>query len=149
MSDAILLALGGNLLDFIQSEKNDEVVKRLFIQECRYNLSLLSLAKWKGADKSFNKYLAQNLKCEVASIMHCKYDNDFFHFTSAQIKKILKFKDPEEKLITDILLQLINKISVLKVIANIPIEMSRYDKSNIDKRISNLNKSLTIIMEII
>lgn len=149
MSDAILLAIGGNILDFIQSEKNDEVLRRLFIQECRYNLSVLSLSKWKDADKSFNKHLARNLKFDVASMMHCKYNNDFFHFTTAQFRKILQFKDIDESISAEVLLQLVNKTSILKFIADIPIEMSRYDKSNIEKRISNLRNLLSLIIQIL
>lgn len=147
MTDAILLATGERFLDFLESKKNDEVLKRLFIQECRYNLSILSLKKWKGSDKFFLKYLIKNLKLEIASVMHCKYKNDFFHFTTSQAKKILNYKDPEEKFLNDTFLQLINKISILKVIAEIPIELYRYDKSNLDKRISNLNELLVVILE--
>ena len=73
MSEALLSSLGSNLVTFIQSSKNNEVIKRLFIQECKYNLSLLSTLEWKGNHKDFSKYIISNLKCEVSSLMLCQY----------------------------------------------------------------------------
>ena len=49
----------------------------------------------------------------------------------------------------DLLVQIVNKIHLLKVIANIPIELAENDNSNLDKRLSNISKTLKLIIEII
>ena len=150
MSEALLSSLGTNLVTFIQSSKNTEVVKRLFIQECKYNLALLSTLDWKGNHKDFSKYIVTNLRSDISSLMLCHFKNDLFNFTKKEILEIIKITDfnsyTEEK---DILMQIVNKILVLKVLANIPENLSIYDKSNFNKRILNLKKSLNLIINII
>ena len=121
MTEVLLSSIGIKLFDYIQSAKNFEVIKRLFIQECKYNISLLLTIDWNGNDKNFSKYLIMNLKSDISSFMLCNYKNDFLIFSKKQLNDFLKINstnsDYQER---EIIIQIVNKILVLKVIADIP-----------------------------
>lgn len=142
--------LGNGLIELLNTTKNIELNKRLFIQECRYNISLLNLTDWKGSNRDFKKYVITNLKTDISTIMLCHHKNDIFKIADMEIKKIfLKDDKSDEPNSNNLFTQIINKISLLKVIANIPENLSKYDKSDLDIRIKNLSKSLTTIIKII
>lgn len=149
MSEALLSFLGDNLITFIQSSKNNEVIKRLFIQECKYNLALLSTLDWKGNHKDFSKYIIVNLKSEISSLMLCHFKNDIFNFTKKELTELLRISSSNPDEGKDIIIQIVNKILILKVLADIPSDLSIYDKSNFNKRILNLKKSLNLIIDIV
>lgn len=150
MFGELLSSLGGNLINFVQSSKNNEVVRRLFIQECQYNLSLLSILDWKWTDEAFPKYIVSNLKSDISTVMLCNYKNDFLNLTVNQFTKFIKSNDlVKESESNDIIIQIVNKILVLKVIAAMPEVLLKNDKSNFQKRISNLRKVLIFIINLI
>jgi hypothetical protein len=150
MSDLIYSILGEKLFDFVKTTKNKEVIKRLFLQESRYNLSLLSILKWKDNNNEMSKYIITHLKNDIANIMLCNYKNDFLQLTAEQLTTFFSIDDlMDEPKPKDLLVQIVNKIHLLKVIANIPIELAENDNSNLDKRLSNLSKTLRLIIEII
>lgn len=149
MYEALLSSLGENLITFIQSSKNNEVIKRLFIQECKYNLALLSTLDWKGNHKDFSKYIIVNLKSDISSLMLCHFKNDIFNFTKKELTELLRISSSNPDEGKDIIIQIVNKILILKVLADIPSDLSIYDKSNFNKRILNLKKSLNSIIDII
>ena len=64
-------------------------------------------------------------------------------------KIFLKDDRGDEPNSSNLFTQIINKISLLKVIVNIPENLSKYDKSDLDIRIKNLTKSLTTVIKII
>jgi hypothetical protein len=150
MSEFIYSILGEKLFDFVKTTKNREVIKRLFLQESRYNLSLLSILNWKDNNKEMSKYIITHLKNDIANIMLYNYKNDIIQLTAKQLTTFFSIDDlmnePKPK---DLLVQIVNKIHLLKVIANIPIELAENDNSNLDKRLSNLSKTLKLIIEII
>jgi len=142
--------LGNGLVDLLNSTKNKELNRRLFIQECRYNLSLLNLTDWKGSSRDFKKYIINNLKTEITTLMLCHHKNDIFQIAENKVNKIfLKDDRGDEPNSSNLFTQIINKISLLKVIVNIPENLSKYDKSDLDIRIKNLTKSLTTVIKII
>ncbi|MCF8342519.1 MAG: hypothetical protein K9I82_16195 [Chitinophagaceae bacterium] len=149
MYEALLSSLGENLITFIQSSKNNEVIKRLFIQECKYNLALLSTLDWKGNHKDFSKYIIVNLKSDISSLMLCHFKNDIFNFTKKELTELLRISSSSPDEGKDIIIQIVNKILILKVLADIPSDLSIYDKSNFNKRILNLKKSLNLIIDIV
>ena len=91
-----------------------------------------------------------NLKNDIANIMLCNYKNDLIQLTAEQLTTFFSIDDlMDEPKPRDLLVQIVNKIHLLKVIANIPIELVENDNSNLDKRLSNLSKTLRLIIEII
>jgi len=123
-----------------------EIQKRLFLKECRFNLSLLSILDWKEENKSElrNKFILPNLETKYSLMMLNFYNTDLFSIIKNNITNILPNDDeriPESK---DIITQIINKIEVLKVIVNLPDELNH---SNTHKRISNLRDSLISIIQ--
>ena len=142
--------LGNGLLELINSSKSKELNKRLFIQECRYNLSLLNITDWEGSSREFKKYIITQLKTEVAVIMLCNYKNAIIPLAEIEVRKIfIKDAKGDEPNSNNLFTQIVNKINLLKVIANIPDNLKEFDKSKIDMRISNLNKALTTIIKLV
>jgi hypothetical protein len=142
--------LGNGLLEFINSSKSKELNKRLFIQECRYNLSLLNITDWEGSSREFKIYIIKQLKTEIAVIMLCNYKNEIISLAEIEIRKIfVKDGKGDEPNSNNLFTQIVNKINLLKVIANIPDNLKEFDKSNIDIRISNLNKALITIIKLL
>ncbi len=76
------------MVDLLNSTKNKKLNKRLFIQECRYNLSLLNLTDWKGSSRDFKKYIINNLKTKITILILCHHKNDIFQIAENKVNKI-------------------------------------------------------------
>jgi hypothetical protein len=123
-----------------------EIQKRLFLKECRFNLSLLSILDWKEENKRelSCKHILPKLETKYSLIMLSFYNSDLFSIVKNNITNLLPNKDEKIPESNDIITQIINKIEVLKVVANLPDELNH---SNIQQRVSNLRDSLIKIIE--
>lgn len=125
----------------LTSMENEEVRKRLFIQECRYNLDLLAILKWKNDTKAMSEYILPKLKTEVAELMLAHFKNDILNRSLDQFNKIFDDNN-EEPEPTDLLTLIINKVKMLKVIAEIPGDLQQENKSKLEVRVANLRTVL-------
>jgi len=136
-----------HLTDKIFSNISDkEIQKRLFLKECRFNLSLLSFLDWKEENKRelSTKYVIPKLETKFSLLILNFYNTDLFSIVKNNITNL--FPNEEEKIpdSNDIITQIVNKIEVLKVISEFPDE---FNHANIHKRISNLRESLLNIIQ--
>ena len=82
--------------------------------------------------------------------MLCNYKNAIIPLAEIEVRKIfIKDAKGDEPNSNNLFTQIVNKINLLKVIANIPDNLKEFDKSKIDMRISNLNKALTTIIKLV
>lgn len=132
--------------ELIKNISHKEIQKRLFLKECRFNLSLLSILDWKEENKRelSAKYVLPKLKTEYALIMLSLYNTDLFSVVKNKINNLLPNDDEKIPDSNDIITQIVNKIEVLKVISDFPEELNH---SNFHKRVSNLRESLIKIIE--
>jgi hypothetical protein len=123
-----------------------EIQKRMFLKECRFNLSLLSILDWKEENKRelSAKYVLPKLETKYSLLMLNFYNADLFSIVKNNITNLLPNVDEKIPDSNDIITQIVNKIEVLKVISDFPDELNH---ANIHKRISNLRESLINIIQ--
>ena len=125
----------------LKVKADKEKRKRLYHQECRFNLALLSILDWKADTKLMSEYIVPKLKSEIATLMLINFKNDFLNITANQLRVIFQREDDEPDA-NDLFTQVINKIELLKIIVNIPEELKKNDRSKLNHRIENLRTSL-------
>jgi hypothetical protein len=113
--------------------KHQDSLKRRLLVECRFNLALLDMANWTGVNEEFKYYIFNHLQTDAAELA--------IEFSSNTIFTPIfnYFKPEEDDGITGVVFsQLIARIKALKIIANIPKELSENNKSLLNVRVKNL-----------
>ena len=80
-----------HLTDKIFSNISDkEIQKRLFLKECRFNLSLLSILDWKEENKRelTTKYVIPKLETKFSLLMLNYYNTDLFSIAKNNITNL-------------------------------------------------------------
>jgi hypothetical protein len=116
-------------------KKHQDSLKRRLLVECRFNLALLDMANWTGVNEEFKYYIFNHLQTDAAELAIEFSSNTIF----TPIFKYFKPENDNEDSITGTLFsQLIARIKALKIIANIPKELSENNKALLTVRVNNL-----------
>ena len=114
-------------------KKHQDSLKRRLLVECRFNLALLDMANWTNVNEEFKYYIFNHLQTDAAELA--------IEFSSNTIFTPIfnYFKPEEDDGITGVVFsQLIARIKALKIIANIPKELSENNRSQLTVRVKNL-----------
>jgi hypothetical protein len=115
--------------------KHEDSLKRRVIVECRVNLALLDMAMWKDVTNQFKYYLIGQLQTEAIELAIESSTENIFSTLNDFISSGDRKKDSGYAYSI-----IISKMKALKVIANIPEELSDDNKSRLNSRIKNLKE---------
>ncbi len=146
MYDSII----GKTLEILEKEvdniKAKERLKKLFILECKYNLSLLDTTKWNDVDDEFKLEICKQLRIDAAISVYTHLDNG--HLIDILKKKIsYKTESTLEQTEDSRISSLIKRIDVLKTIAALPDNIKTQTRTNYNVRIRNLRKLILVILK--
>ena len=117
-------------------KKEDSLKNRLLV-ECRVNLALIDMAMWTDVSNNFKYYLINQLQTDAIELTIEFSSENVFSFLNKKI-----FVDEKSKTKGRVFSLIISKIKALKVIANIPEELSADNKARINARINNLKEQI-------
>jgi hypothetical protein len=144
-----LTKLKETFIDINTSMKDEQIRKRLFILECRTNLSILAMMDWKVNNKIKHCLsLVPELNCEMSQLLLMHYENEFINNISMKFidtsdeDGISTHDEPKNKLI-----QIISKIKALQVIAKQADNIEFDNQVKIELRINNLRITLIDILK--
>ena len=124
--------------------QNVDSLKKRLIVECRLNLALLDMAEWKEVSDEFKYYLIAQLQTEAMELsIEFSSKNilsPLFNIVSSNDRK------KESGYVYSII---ISKMKALKVIANIPIELSHDNKARLNSRIKNLKEHIFRLLQLL
>lgn len=141
----------GSIIDKISDHviagiSDKEIQKRLFLKECRYNLSLISILDWRDKGAELGKYVIPKLETQYSTLMLSYLDADTFSIVKNNITSFLKLDEGEKDIPhpKDVVTRIVNKIEVLKVIVSLPDYLN---SSRIEIRMKNLREELLTIIQ--
>jgi len=146
MYDSII----GKTLEILEKEVDNkqakERLKKLFILECKYNLSLLDTTKWNDVDDEFKLEICKQLRVEAAKAIYSFTDRSVL---SSIFKKVQKFssESKNEYRNDSRIISLINRIDVLTTISELPDNIKTQTRTNYNIRISNLRELILKILK--
>ena len=145
MKDSII----NNTIEILEKELDNELamerLKKLFILECKYNLSLLDTTRWKDVDDEFKIEICKRLRSEAAKAIYSFTDTGVL---SSIFKKVPKFstESKNEYRNDSRIISLINRVDVLTTISDFQEPAKHQAKTIYNIRIRNLR---TLILEIL
>ena len=87
-----------NTLEILEKEvdnkKAKERLKKLFVLECKFNLSLLDTTRWKDVDDDFKLEICKQLRVEAAKAIYSFTDKSVL---SSIFEKVHKFSSESKK----------------------------------------------------
>lgn len=138
-----------NTLEILEKEvdnkKAEERLKKLFILECKYNLSLLDTTRWNDVDDDFKLEICKQLRVEAAKAIYSFTDKSVM---SAIFEKVNKFssESKNEYRNDSRIISLINRVDVITTISDLPESVKHQAKTKYNIRIRNLRE---LILEIL
>jgi hypothetical protein len=132
----------------LDNKKAKTRLKKLFILECRYNLSLLDTTRWKDVDDEFKIEICKKLRVDAAKAIYSFTDKGML---SSIFKKVQKFssESKNEYRNDSRIISLINRVDVLTTISDLPESVKHQAKTKYRIRIRNLRTLiLGILVEI-
>ena len=138
-----------NTLEILEKEvdnkKAEERLKKLFILECKYNLSLLDTTRWKDVDDDFKLEICKQLRVEAAKAIYSFTDKSVL---SSIFEKVNKFssESKNEYRNDSKIISLINRVDVITTISDLPESVKHQAKTKYKIRIRNLRE---LILEIL
>ena len=138
-----------NTLEILEKEvdnkKAEERLKKLFILECKYNLSLLDTTRWNDVDDDFKLEICKQLRVEAAKAIYSFTDKSVM---SAIFEKVNKFssESKNEYRNDSRIISLINRVDVITTISDLPESVKHQAKTKYKIRIRNLRE---LILEIL
>jgi hypothetical protein len=113
--------------------KHQDSLKRRLLVECRFNLALLDMANWTGVTEEFKYFIFKHLQTDAAELAIEFSSNTVFTPIFNYFKP-----DDDDGITGTVFSQLIVRIKALKIIANIPKELSENNRSLLNVRVKNL-----------
>ena len=115
------------------------ILKKLFILECKYNLSLLDTTRWKDVDDDFKLEICKHLRVEAAKAIYSFTDKSVL---SSIFEKVNKFssESKNEYRNDSRIISLINRVDVITTISDLPESVKYQAKSKYKIRIRNLRE---------
>jgi hypothetical protein len=117
--------------------KHEDSLKNRLLVECRVNLALIDMAMWNDVSNNFKHYLIVQLQTEAMELAIEFSSENVFTFLEKKI-----FIDEKSRTKGKTFSIIISKIKALKVIANIPEDLSADNKSRINSRVNNLKDQI-------
>ena len=129
----------------VDNKKAEERLKKLFILECKYNLSLLDTTRWNDVDDDFKLEICKQLRVEAAKAIYSFTDKSVM---SAIFEKVNKFssESKNEYRNDSRIISLINRVDVITTISDLPESVKHQAKTKYNIRIRNLRE---LILEIL
>lgn len=133
--------------------KDVETRKRLFLLECRTNLSIINMIPLNISNKDLQTYVTQllpTLNIEMSKLLLSHFKNDFL----SQISSTISFEEIEDEEILlhndpkDILIQIISKVETLKIICLLIEKPLPIEHINLKIRLKNLKKVLLLGLDL-
>jgi hypothetical protein len=143
------LSIINNTMEILEKKLDNknamERLKKLFILECKYNLSLLDTTRWKDVDDDFKLEICKQLRVEAAKAIYSFTDKSVM---SAIFEKVHKFssESKNEYRNDSKIISLINRVDVITTISNLPESVKHQAKTKYKIRIRNLRE---LILEIL
>ncbi|NDC30419.1 MAG: hypothetical protein EBZ58_05675 [Bacteroidetes bacterium] len=122
--------------------KHEDSLKNRLIVECRVNLALIDMALWNDVSNNFKHYLIVQLQTEALELASEFSSENVFKFIEKKI-----FIDEKSQTKGRTFSIIISKIKALKVIANIPEDLSADNKSRISARINHLKGQILELLK--
>lgn len=133
--------------------RNEKIRKRMFLLECRNNLSILDVCNWASVETNAQKFsVIDQLSCEMSLALLSNFENDFIHNVAEYISSstveegisegINLQDEPDSKL-----LLMISKIQTLQAISKLSKSQIDADNARLTMRIGNLKRLIISVMK--
>lgn len=131
-------ALSSLISDKNKTAKTRVSLLRLMLIECRNNQKLMEITSWKDTSIEFKYEVLKKLNSNVAKLYYSYTDFSMLGSLWEKISPLITNDSNEESNDISKILSLITRIDAIKVISNLPLQLKHENRSNLQKRLSNL-----------
>ena len=131
-------ALSSLISDNNKTSKTRFSLLRLMLIECRNNQKLMEITSWKDTSIEFKYEVLKKLNSDVAKLYYSYTDFSMLGSLWEKISPLITNDSNEESNDISKILSLITRIDAIKVISNLPLQLKHENRSNLQKRLSNL-----------
>ena len=131
-------ALSSLISDKNKTSKTRVSLLRLMLIECRNNQKLMEITSWKDTSIEFKYEVLKKLNSDVAKLYYSYTDFSMLGSLWEKISPLITNDSNEESNDISKILSLITRIYAIKLISNLPLQLKHENRSNLQKRLSNL-----------
>lgn len=147
-----------SVLDSLTKLLNNEATRtntkqtliKMFLLECRSNQKLLAIASWKTISAGIRNEALKSLNCDNAKSFYALSDKSILGELLGKVKlKNSNETNVEKASDTNLIISMITRVEALRFLGSLPNELQTESKARLSVRISNLNKVIIEVMEIL